>query len=147
MSRREGGYLTLDVLTKQQRKRCMSAIRNKDTRPEMVVRRLVHSLGYRYRLHGSGLPGKPDLIFPSRWKVIFVHGCFWHRHSCQKGKSIPSTREKFWREKLESNKIRDKGNRRKLRKVGWQALIVWECETKPSRMEHLQRKIVAYLES
>lgn len=120
----------MDVLTKQQRIRCMSAIRSKDTKPEMIVRRLVHSLGYRYRLHGNDLPGKPDLVFSSRRKVIFIHGCFWHRHSCKKGKSIPSTRGKFWSEKLNGNKTRDKKNLRKLREDGWEVLVVWECWTR-----------------
>lgn len=127
MSRREGGRLILDVLTAQQRKRCMSAVRNKDTKPEMAVRKLVHSLGYRYRLHGSGLPGKPDLILSGRRKLIFVHGCFWHRHCCKKGKSVPSSRGDFWAEKLNSNRVRDKKNLRKLRKDGWKVLVVWEC--------------------
>ena len=122
----------------------MSAIRNKNTKPEMIVRRLAHSLGYRYRLHGRGLPGKPDLIFPSRRKVIFVHGCFWHRHSCSKGRSMPSTRTKFWREKLEENKERDKRNLRKLRKEGWKVLLIWECQTRNS--EKLIIKLRGFLD-
>jgi len=137
----------LDVLTKQQRKQCMSAIRSKDTKPEMVVRQLVHSLGYRYRLHRSGLPGKPDLVFSGKRKVIYVHGCFWHRHSCKKGRSMPVTQQDFWREKLESNKVRDQRNRRKLRELEWNALVVWECETNTSRIEYLREKIVSFLES
>ena len=122
----------------------MSAIRNKNTKPEMIVRRLVHSLGYRYRLHGIGLPGKPDLIFPSRRKVIFVHGCFWHRHSCSKGRSMPSTRAKFWREKLDENKERDRKNVRKLRKEGWKVLVIWECQTRNT--EKLISKLRKFLD-
>jgi len=136
--------LKLDILTKKQRHRCMSAIRNKNTKPEMMVRRLVHSLGYRYRLHGRGLPGKPDLIFTSRLKVIFVHGCFWHRHSCSKGHSMPSTRAKFWRGKLEENKERDRRNLRKLRKEGWKVLVIWECQTRNS--EKLISKLRGFLD-
>jgi DNA mismatch endonuclease (patch repair protein) len=136
-----------DVLTKNQRHRCMSAIRNKDTKPEKVVRRLVHSLGYRYRLQGSDLPGRPDLIFSGKRKVIFVHGCFWHRHSCNKGHSMPSTRIEFWRKKLEDNKERDKTNRLKLRKLGWKSLVIWECETKPSKKDKLKKRIREFLDS
>ena len=133
----------MDVLTKQQRKRCMSAVRSKDTKPEMVVRRLVHSLGYRYRLHNNKLPGKPDLVFPSRRKVIFVHGCFWHRHSCTKGRSIPSVRRDFWSEKLNNNRVRDKKNLRKLRKDGWKVLVVWECWTRD--LSVLKERLVSFL--
>jgi len=133
----------LDILTKQQRSRCMSAIRNKDTKPEMLVRRLVHSLGYRYRLHSGKLPGRPDLVFTSRRKVIFVHGCFWHRHFCKKGKSTPSVREDFWREKLTENRIRDRKNQRALKRLGWQSLIIWECQTK--KPEKLIKRIVEFL--
>lgn len=137
----------MDVLTKQQRKQCMSAVRNKDTKPEMVVRKLVHSLGYRYRLHCSNLPGKPDLVLASKRKVIFVHGCFWHRHSCKKGKSIPSVREDFWREKLTNNRIRDKKNQRVLKRLDWRSLIIWECQTQSAKRDRLRRRIVDFLES
>ncbi len=137
----------MDVLTKSQRRRCMSAIHSKDTKPELIVRRLVHSLCYRYRLHGTNLPGRPDLIFAGRRKVIFIHGCFWHRHSCGKGRSLPSTRTEFWHDKLESNKRRDRINCRKLRELGWRSLVIWECETKPSKRNKLEKKIVNFLES
>lgn len=133
----------MDVLTKQQRKQCMSAVRNKDTKPEIVVRKLVHSLGYRYRLHGSNLPGKPDLVLTSKRKVIFVHGCFWHRHSCKKGRSMPLTQKEFWREKLDNNKVRDRRDRRKLKELGWQTMIVWECETR--NIEKLTKKLKRFL--
>lgn len=136
--------MKLDILTKKQRHRCMSAIRNKNTKPEMMVRRLVHSLGYRYRLHGRGLPGKPDLIFTSRHKVIFVHGCFWHRHFCSKGRSMPSTRAKFWREKLEENKERDRKNGRKLRSRDWKVLIIWECWTRD--VEKIEKRLRDFLD-
>lgn len=137
----------MDVLTPEQRKHCMAAIRNKDTQPEMLVRRLVHSLGFRFRLHVKELPGKPDLVFSSKRKVIYVHGCFWHRHSCKKGISTPVTQQDFWREKLNGNKQRDRRNRRALAKLGWKALVVWECETSPARLDHLAKKVVAFLQA
>jgi DNA mismatch endonuclease (patch repair protein) len=101
----------MDVHTKQQRQRNMQAIRGRDTRPEMFVRRLVHSMGYRYRLHGRNLPGHPDLVFASKKKILFVHGCFWHRHCCKYGRVVPATR-------------------RQLRALGWKSLTIWECELK-----------------
>ena len=132
-----------DNLTPAQRTHCMSQIKGKDTRPEMLVRRLIHRGGYRYRLHSRHLSGRPDLVFPSRRKVIFVHGCFWHRHRCRKGRSLPSTRKAFWRKKLEGNKIRDQSNRRALRRQGWDVLVVWECQTKD--LERLVEKLVSFL--
>ena len=133
----------VDVLTPKQRKYCMSRIQGKDTQPEMIVRKMVHALGYRYRLHVRSLPGCPDLVFPSRQKVIFVHGCFWHRHNCKYGKVRPATRKAFWQKKLEGNKERDKKNRRKLRKQGWEILTIWECQTR--KPENLIERIVKYL--
>lgn len=147
MSVRIGDDSQVDVLTESQRRRCMSAIHSKDTQPELTVRRLVHSLGYRYRLRSADLPGRPDLIFSGRRKVIFVHGCFWHRHSCNKGRSLPSTRTEFWHSKLEGNKQRDRINRRKLPELGWRSLVIWECETKTSKRNKLQKKIINFLES
>lgn len=120
----------MDRLSKEERSRLMSRIRGKDTKPEMVVRKLVHAAGYRYRLHRRDLPGCPDLVFPRYRKVILVHGCFWHRHFCRKGRSTPRTRRGFWKKKFEQNRERDRKNRRALRRQGWQVLVVWECETK-----------------
>lgn len=120
----------MDVLTKEQRRRNMRAIRARDTRPEMFVRRLVHSMGFRYRLHGPGLPGRPDLVFASRKKVLFVHGCFWHRHRCKYGRVLPATRREFWSAKLQKNVERDRRVRYQLRVLGWQSFIVWECQLK-----------------
>lgn len=98
--------------------------------PELLVRKLVHRLGYRYRLHGKDLPGKPDLVFPSRHKVIFVHGCFWHQHSRNSCRitRVPKSNLGYWLPKLERNKKRDAQNRRKLRRLGWDYLVVWECQ-------------------
>ena len=106
----------------------MALIRNKGTKPEMVVRRLIHGLGYRYRLHQTDLPGRPDLVFRSRRKAIFVHGCFWHRHAKCKLARLPKSRLEFWKTKLESNKIRDARNLRALAGMNWSFLVIWECE-------------------
>ena len=130
-------------LTKKQRSFCMSQIKGKGTKPEMVARSLVHRLGYRFRLHRKDLPGKPDLVLPRHKKVIFIHGCFWHMHSCKKGKSTPATNAAFWREKREGNKARDKKNIGALKKAGWGVLVVWECELKD--MAKLRRRILGFL--
>lgn len=105
----------------------MRRIRGKDTKPEMTLRRLVHGLGYRYRLHRANLPGKPDLVFPARRKVIFVHGCFWHSHGC-KLSHCPKSNLEYWGPKLERNKARDEESRAALEGAGWGVLVVWECE-------------------
>ncbi|RVM09367.1 very short patch repair endonuclease [Sinorhizobium meliloti] len=134
----------VDTLSTSDRSRRMSLIRGKDTKPEMVVRRLVHSLGYRYRLHRRDLPGCPDLVFSARRKVIFVHGCFWHRHpdSTCKLARLPKSREEFWVPKLERNASRDRRNEQALKDQGWNVLVIWECETNNQGM--LKRKIQAF---
>lgn len=109
----------------------MRAIRGKDTLPELAVRSLVHRLGYRFRLHRADLPGKPDLTFPARRKVIFVHGCFWHSHGCKAG-LIPKSNRDFWLPKLKKNRIRDRKNLRILAQLGWDSLVIWQCELKNS---------------
>ena len=121
----------------------MSLVRGKDTKPEMVVRRLVHSLGYRYRLHQSKLPGAPDLVLPRLGCVIFIHGCFWHRHSCAAGNRIPKSRVRFWRTKLEGNAARDKRATAKLRRMGWRVLTLWECQLRD--VEKLERRLKWFL--
>lgn len=108
----------------------MARVKGKDTTPEMLVRRLVHGLGYRYRLRAKDLPGRPDLVFRSRRKVIFVHGCFWHRHDGCKLARLPKSRLDFWKPKLEGNKRRDAEQQEKLRSMGWDFMIIWECELK-----------------
>jgi len=118
----------MDTLTLQERSRIMALVKCKDTVPELIVRRLVHRLGYRYRLHVRELPGCPDLVFPVRRKSIFVSGCFWHRHACPNGRRMPKSRVHFWRKKLEGNQIRDRRNLRALRRQGWKVLVVWECQ-------------------
>jgi len=136
----------MDTLTKRQRSERMSLVRYKDTKPEMVVRRLTHSMGYRYRLHPSELPGKPDLAFASRRKVIFVNGCFWHRHPDPRCKlaRLPKTKLDFWRPKLEGNRRRDVLKLRQLRRLGWKALVVWECQIK--NLESLASRISRFLD-
>jgi DNA mismatch endonuclease (patch repair protein) len=119
-----------DTLTCEQRSNRMALIRAKDTGPEMTVRRLIHGLGYRYRLHGRRVPGKPDLVFAKRKKVIFVHGCFWHRHpdnACKLAR-MPKSRLDFWVPKLERNRRRDEQVRNELAQQGWQSLTIWECQ-------------------
>lgn len=108
----------------------MSRVRSRDTKPEMVVRRLLHTMGYRYRLHAKDLPGQPDIVFRGRKKAIFVHGCFWHRHpdpACKLAR-MPKSRLDFWAPKLEANRARDIANVERLEALGWQVLLVWECE-------------------
>lgn len=122
--------------------RRMAAIRGKHTKPEMVVRRLVHGLGYRYRLHVRTLPGTPDMVFPARHKIIEVKGCFWHMHSCSES-HVPSRRRGFWAAKLARNKARDARTRRALRRMGWDVLTVWECQTRDAL--RLQARLQTFL--
>ena len=128
-----------DVLTKAQRRHCMSSIRDRDTKPEITVRKWLWANGFRYRLRGK-LPGKPDIVFPGQRKVIFIHGCFWHCHHCRFFK-WPGTNTTFWREKITGNVERDKRNRAALKKAGWKVLVVWECETKSVAQRTLWRRI------
>ncbi|MAB13093.1 MAG: very short patch repair endonuclease [Parvibaculum sp.] len=106
----------------------MRAVKAKDTKPEMQVRRMLFKAGYRYRLHRSDLPGKPDLVFPSRKKIIFVHGCFWHGHTCRRGNRLPKSNRDYWSSKIKRNVERDRTHLSKLRHLGWVTHIVWECE-------------------
>ncbi|WP_273145516.1 very short patch repair endonuclease [Oceanicaulis alexandrii] len=119
-----------DVFTPEDRSRVMRAVKGKDTKPEMIVRRMAHALGYRYRLHRKDLPGKPDLVFVGRKKVIFVHGCFWHGHDCARGSRQPKTNAEYWRAKIARNISRDAANLQALDAQGWQALVLWECDLK-----------------
>lgn len=125
------------------RSRIMASIRGTNTRPELAVRSLVHRLGYRFRLHASELPGTPDVVFRVRKKVIFVHGCFWHRHTCRDGKKVPSKNKRYWLPKFARNRARDVTARRSLRRDGWSSLVVWECEVRAP--ERLTRKLVGFL--
>ena len=122
----------------------MSRVRAKDTKPEMVVRRMLHAAGYRYRLHAHDLPGKPDLVFPARRKVVFINGCFWHRHRGCALARLPKSRIELWTEKLERNRERDERNVAALRELGWEVLTVWECEVRNPAT--LMPRVVAFLE-
>ena len=116
----------------------MSRVRGKDTAPELRVRKLAHAMGYRFRLHRRDLPGKPDLVFPRLGKVIFVHGCFWHRHEGCRFATQPKSRTEFWTTKFERNIKRDRHVQAELRTLGWDVLVVWECETKePAILENI----------
>lgn len=123
----------------------MARIRKFDTRPEMAVRRLVHARGYRYRLHASNLPGSPDLVFPRLRKVIFVHGCFWHRHGCRDGRKLPRGNHGYWVPKLARNVERDASNREKLRSLGWDVLVIWECQI--AQNHDLETLVLEFLRS
>ena len=114
----------------EQRSRNMSAIKSKNTKPEIAVRKLLHSMGYRFRLHRKDLPGSPDIVLPKYKTVIFVHGCFWHRHKNCMYASTPKTRQEFWEAKFRENINRDKLNQENLSSKGWKIIIVWECEIK-----------------
>jgi DNA mismatch endonuclease (patch repair protein) len=116
-----------------QRRRTMQAIRSKNTKPEIFVRKLVHGLGFRFRLHHKGLHGSPDLAFIGRKKVIFVNGCFWHQHSGCPGCHVPKSKHAYWLPKLRRNVERDVANTAALRKAGWKVLTVWECELKNTK--------------
>ena len=117
-----------DTMTPEQRHRCMAAIKGKDTKPEMLVRRYLHSLGYRYGLHNKKLPGSPDLVLRKFKTVIFIHGCFWHGHEGCKYYRLPKTNETFWQEKITRNRQRDQESVRLLREKGWNVITIWECD-------------------
>lgn len=121
----------------------MSKVGQKDTKPELAVRKFLHGNGYRYRLHRKDLPGSPDIVFPSRKKVIFIHGCFWHRHERCKAATTPNTRIDFWQNKFEANIRRDSRNLKQLKEMGWKTFIVWGCEVKD--ILHLRKRIFSFL--
>ncbi|AEG49675.1 DNA mismatch endonuclease Vsr [Sphingobium chlorophenolicum L-1] len=122
----------------------MAKIGQKNTKPETIVRKLLHAMGRRFRLHRRDLPGTPDIVLPGRKKVIFVHGCFWHRHpGCSKA-TTPKTRQEFWLDKFERNVERDRQKEEELQSAGWDVLTIWECETKD--MEALRSKLEAWLQ-
>ena len=119
-----------DIFDPEKRSEIMSRIRGRDTKPELIVRRIAHGLGFRFRLHRKDLPGRPDIVFPRHQAVIVVHGCFWHRHPGCKRASSPKTRVRYWQNKFEDNVVRDKRNETALRDLGWKVMVIWECETK-----------------
>ena len=135
-----------DVLTPEQRSFNMSHIRGRNTRPEMLVRKLLHAAGLRYRLHGKNLPGKPDLVFATARAVVFVHGCFWHMHKCKYGKPVPATNRNFWAEKRGGNVERDRRNREALRNSGWRVFEIWECETRDeTKLAARTQRVIDYV--
>jgi DNA mismatch endonuclease (patch repair protein) len=129
-----------DVFAPDQRSAVMRAVKSRDTTPEIAVRRAAHAQGLRFRLNRRDLPGKPDLVFPSRRAVIFVHGCFWHGHDCARGSRVPATNRDYWRAKIGRNMARDKASLAALKKLGWRAIVIWECETRDA--ERLKRLIL-----
>lgn len=133
-----------DVFPSDKRSWIMGRVREKNTSPELKVRSLVHRLGYRFRLHRKDLPGKPDLVFPSRKKIIFVHGCFWHGHDCSRGNRTAKSNTEYWVEKILRNTERDVQHRSKLKALGWNVLVVWECEIKDA--EALSSRLTSFLE-
>ena len=143
---RESGALNFEPPPTPERSALMARIRGRDTGPEMAVRRLLYGLGYRYRLHVRDLPGRPDIVFRRRRKVIFVHGCFWHQHEGCRKATIPRTRVAFWRRKFRRNKERDTVSLQALGALGWKALVVWECETETKEREALRVRLTRFLE-
>lgn len=122
----------------------MSSVRTKDTKPEVLVRRALHRLGFRYRLHRRSLPGSPDLVFPGRKKVIFIHGCFWHGHGCRWGR-LPKTKLDYWAPKIDANRARDSRNIKALQEAGWSVEVVWQCQLR--EFETALDRIVAFLDA
>ncbi len=133
----------VDHVSLEARSRNMALVKSKGTKPEMRVRRLLHGLGYRYRLHYAGLPGRPDLVFVARRKVVFVNGCFWHRHSGCRRASVPATNRDFWLAKLESNQTRDARNVALLETEGWAVMTVWQCQL--SDLEAVAHRLTSFL--
>lgn len=134
----------MDTVSPQQRSQIMARVRSVDTAPEMAVRRLVHGMGYRYRLHSAKLPGRPDLVFAGRRKVVFVHGCFWHGHKGCKRSRIPSSNRDYWASKIQRNSLRDRAAVRALRRGGWMVLTVWECDL--SNVNRLAKRLRRFLD-
>ena len=129
--------------TPEQRSRIMRAVKGHDTAPELIVRRMVHAMGFRFRLHRKDLPGKPDLVFPKLHKVVFVNGCFWHGHDCARGARAPKANAEYWRAKISRNSLRDAANAMALKDKGWRAAVIWECELKePARVK---KELAAFL--
>jgi DNA mismatch endonuclease (patch repair protein) len=132
-----------DNLTPVQRRACMQAVKGRDTTPERIVRSILHRLGCRFALHRADLPGKPDIVMPSRRAVVFVHGCFWHGHGCARGRRRPVTNAPYWRAKIQRNRNRDRRTIAGLGRAGWRVLIVWECETR--KPVELGQRLVRFL--
>lgn len=137
----------VDIVDAPTRSRMMSGIRGRNTRPELALRRALHRLGVRYRLHVRSLPGKPDMVFPKSNAVLFVHGCFWHQHPGCRYSTTPATRREFWQEKFKQNDDRDRRVKRELRERGWRVATVWECAIKMEGEESAAKKVLDWLNS
>jgi DNA mismatch endonuclease, patch repair protein len=135
----------VDSLSREERSEIMARVRSKNSRPELLVRKLIHGLGYRYRLHARDLPGHPDLVFRPRKKVIFVHGCFWHRHENCALARMPKSRLDFWGPKLEGNRERDEKTQRALAREGWKVMVVWECQLRD--VVRLEKRVRRFLDA
>lgn len=140
---RSTGQVVVDSVSKEKRSWIMGRVKGQNTRPEKLVCSLLHRMGYRFRIQRADLPGRPDIVLPKYHAVIFVHGCYWHRHDCPNGKRLPKTRLDFWLPKLEGNRLRDVKNQEKLVQMGWKVLILWECMLKDKIF--LQEKIRCFL--
>ena len=136
--------MSTDVFSPEKRSQVMAKVRGKHTAPELVVRRMLWRAGYRYRLHGEALPGRPDLVFASRRVALFVHGCFWHGHDCARGARAPKANAEYWRTKIGRNRARDARNATALAEAGWTPLVVWECELR--EREALRTRLSAALD-
>ena len=136
-----------DVLSKEQRQKCMSHIKSKNTKPEVLVRRFLFAYGFRFRLHRKDLPGKPDIVLPKYKTVIFINGCFWHGHSDCKYATIPETNRKFWLSKISGNIERDKSTYAKLDALGWRVVEIWQCQLKPKTKDQTLNNLITELQN
>ncbi|MGM9822221.1 MAG: very short patch repair endonuclease [Muribaculaceae bacterium] len=136
-----------DVLSKEQRQKCMSHIKSKNTKPEVLVRRFLFANGYRFRLYRKDLPGKPDIVLPKYKTVIFINGCFWHGHSGCKYATIPETNREFWSNKIFGNVERDKVTFSSLEKMGWRVIVIWQCELKPKTKDQTLQNLISTLKN
>ncbi|MBU1628011.1 DNA mismatch endonuclease Vsr [bacterium] len=136
----------VDIFDKKKRSEIMSEISGKNTKPELLIRKVLFSEGYRYRLHRKELPGNPDIVFPGRKKVIFINGCYWHGHNCKKA-ALPETNKQFWKKKISGNVERDKKNLDKLLKMGWKSFVIWQCEIKKSSLGNIIKQAKKFLEN
>lgn len=132
----------MDIVSADRRSSIMARIRSKDTKPELAVRKLLHEMGYRYRLHVKDLPGRPDVVFRGRRKAIFVHGCFWHSHQGCKRAFVPKSRARFWKLKMKRNRERDVASVKSLELAGWRVLIVWECQVEQANLASLLKSFL-----
>ena len=135
----------MDVFSIEKRSKIMAKIKGKDTKPEKIIRSLLHKMGYCFRLHRRDLPGNPDIVLPKYKKVIFVHGCFWHGHKGCPRSEKPSSNKNFWNEKLTKNIERDKQNQRKLNELGWVSLVIWQCQIKKGNISQLRQTLTSFL--